>query len=75
MAGQSIANHSWTVGGVDHNTCGFDDILELVAILHPKNFTTKIGSILENGRDNSYQLITRIETDNVIRRSALVNGL
>jgi len=53
MAGQSVANYSRTVGGVDLYTCAFDEILELVA-LHPKNFTNKIGSILENGRDNNY---------------------
>ena len=65
MAGQSVANYSRTGCGVDLYTCVLDDILELVAI-HPKNFTTKIGSILDNRWDDNYQLITRIKMDNVI---------
>jgi hypothetical protein len=59
---------------VDLDICAFDDILELGAI-HPKNFTNKIGSILDNGGDDNYQLIARIKMHNVVWRNALVNGL
>ncbi len=46
----------------------------LLYIQKTKNFTFKIRGLLANGRDNNYQLITWIKTNNIIWRNTFVYG-